>query len=70
MSGPRMTLNECAVEMRDRGIPCVPTRLGDDIEAGVVTFGRMRNRTGSRRTFEIWRVDFERWLDEKAGEKA
>lgn len=69
MSGPKMTLNECANAMRDRGIPCIPARLADDIEQGRVAFGRMISKNRKRRTFEIWRSDFEQWLEEKAGEK-
>lgn len=64
-----MTLNECATAMRDRGIPCSPARIADCIESGVYTFGRLvRSGKTGRRTFEIWRVDFEQWLAEKMGD--
>lgn len=67
MKAPTMTLNECLNEMREHGIPCSPYRVADAIESGYYPFGRVCSvsPTTGRRTFEIWRVDFERWLTEK-----
>lgn len=63
MKKPVMTVNECAETMRAHGIRCSNMDVGDAIEQGVYPFGRVK-RVGSlgRRTFEIWRVDFEAWL--------
>lgn len=65
---PIMTLSECVSEMREYGIPCSPMDVGDAIENRIYPFGRVKaaGKTG-RRTFEIWRVDFERWLKERIG---
>lgn len=64
-----MTLQDCAQEMRDRGLPCVPARLADEMEKGVCEFGIMKRKNKMRRTFEIRREDFEQWLERKVGEK-
>lgn len=63
MKRPIMTLKECVSEMRDAGIPCSERSIADSIELGIYQFGRVKHvgKTG-RRTIEIWRVDFERWL--------
>lgn len=68
MKSPTMTLNECATEMRNHGIRCSEMDVADAIEHGIYPFGRVK-RVGNtgRRTFEIWRVDFERWLKERTG---
>lgn len=65
---PTMTLHECANAMRDAGIACSPRGIADSIQQGVYTFGRMKSisEAGNRR-FEIWRVDFDRWLSERTG---
>lgn len=61
-----MTLRECVEAMRDLGIRCSPTLVGDAIERGVYPFGRVKavGKTG-KRAFEIWRVDFEDWIATK-----
>lgn len=61
-----LSLTECTEEMRRHGIPCSNVDVGDAIASGVYPFGRLK-RTGEtgRRTFEIWRVDFEAWLRDK-----
>lgn len=68
MPTPTMTLKECAVAMRERNIPCTETGIADAIELGIYPFGRIKHvgKTG-RRSIEIWRVDFERWLKERTG---
>lgn len=65
MKNPTMTLIECVEEMRNYGIRCSPMEVGDCIENGTYPFGRVKSATDKRRTFEIWRVDFEAWLREK-----
>lgn len=64
-----LSLTECATEMRRHGIPCNSRDIGNAIESGVYPFGRVKRegKTG-RRTFEIWRVDFEAWLKSKGCE--
>lgn len=66
MPTPMMTLKDCVVEMRTYGIKCKEMDVADAIEDGTYPFGRLK-RVGNtgRRTFEIWRVDFERWLRER-----
>lgn len=65
---PTMTLKECAEAMREFSIPCTETGIADAIETGAYSFGRIKHvgKTG-RRSVEIWRVDFERWLKERIG---
>lgn len=65
---PNMTLKECTEAMRDVGIRCTETSIADAIELGIYQFGRVKHigKTG-RRTIEIWRVDFEKWLKERIG---
>lgn len=66
MPTPTMTLKDCATEMRDCGIRCTEMDIADAIESGIYPFGRVKRRGNTgRRTLEIWRVDFERWLAEK-----
>lgn len=66
MKSPTMTLNDCAVEMRNHGIKCTEMDIGDSIESGAYPFGRVKHYGNTkRRAFEIWRVDFERWLRER-----
>lgn len=63
-----MTLNEVASAMRDAGIRASAARVADDIETGVYTFGRVtKTSPRGRRSYEIFRVDFYRWLSEKTG---
>lgn len=68
MDNPTMNLHECAATMRDFGIPCSEKEIADAIECCAYPFGRIKSvgKTG-RRTVEIWRVDFERWLAERTG---
>lgn len=65
---PTMTLHECANAMRAAGIACSPRGIADSIQDGIYPFGRIKSiGEGGNRRFEIWRVDFERWLSEKIG---
>lgn len=63
---PTMTLKDCVEAMRDANIRCSEAGVADAIELGIYRFGRIKHvgKTG-RRTVEIWRVDFERWLSER-----
>lgn len=59
-----MTLMDVYHAMREAGIPCTPKRISDGIACGAYPFGRVvfTGETG-RRTLEIFRVDFEDWLE-------
>lgn len=59
-----LTVFECVEMMRQNGISTSSQRLADEIEAGIVPFGKVlrKGRTG-RRTFTIYRVDFLDWLN-------
>lgn len=61
-----MTLMDVYYAMREAGIPNTPVRISAGIASGAYPFGRVINtgETG-RRTFEIFRVDFEAWLKTK-----
>ena len=61
-----MTLREVYYEMRDAGIRCSMKVISDGIATGAYPFGRVVNtgETG-RRTVQIFRVDFESWLQSK-----
>ena len=61
-----MTVREVYYAMRAAGIRCNPTMISAGIETGAYPFGRVVNtgETG-RRTLEIYRVDFEAWLETK-----
>ena len=63
---PTMTLMEVYSEMREAGIRCSPKVISAGIASGAYPFGRVvsEGETG-RRTLEIFRVDFERWLQSK-----
>ncbi len=68
---PTMTLQEVACAMRNAGIHCSAAGVAEAIEKGIYPFGRVKkvsDRTGYR-SFEIFTVDFQRWLDEKTGGK-
>lgn len=67
---PTMSLKDCTAAMRRCGIRCSPLRIAEAIELGIYPFGRVVSvgDTG-RRTFEIWRVDFEKWLKERTNEE-
>lgn len=66
MENLTMTVTEVYYEMRKAGIRSTPKRISDGIACGAYPFGRVINvgETG-RRTIEIWRVDFEEWLESK-----
>lgn len=61
-----MTVREVYYAMRAAGIRCNPTMISAGIATGAYPFGRVVNtgETG-RRTLEIYRVDFEAWLESK-----
>ena len=61
-----MTVTEVYHEMRNAGIRSSPTRISAGIASGAYPFGRVVSigETG-RKTIEIWRVDFEAWLESK-----
>jgi len=61
-----MTVTEVYYEMRAAGIHCSPTSVSAGIASGAYPFGRVVSvgETG-RRTLEIFRVDFDAWLDSK-----
>lgn len=61
-----MTLNEVANAFRAVGIPMHVKRLADGIADGTYPFGRVVQTSATgRRTFEIFRVDFQNWLESK-----
>ena len=61
-----MTINDVARLFRSYGIPMELGRLADGIASGAYPFGRVvRVSAGGRRTFEIWRVDVEAFLNSK-----
>lgn len=62
-----VTVNETLAIMRKAGIPITAITLADGIETGVYPFGRMvrKSEITGRRTFEIYRVDLQQWLDSK-----
>ena len=59
-----MTLLDVYYAMRDAGISCNPQMISAGIASGAYPFGRVVavGETG-RRTLEIYRVDFEAWLE-------
>ena len=61
-----MTVREVYYAMRAAGIRCNPTMISAGIASGAYPFGRVVNtgETG-RRTLEIYRVDFDVWLESK-----
>lgn len=61
-----MTLRDVYYEMREAGIRCSEKVISDGIATGAYPFGRVLNvgETG-RRTVQIFRVDFESWLETK-----
>lgn len=64
--GVTMTLREVYYEMSAAGIRCSMKVISDGIACGAYPFGRIVNvgETG-RRTVQIFRVDFEAWLESK-----
>lgn len=66
-----MTVNDVAKLFRSYGIPIELGRLADDIASGVYPFGRLvKTSATGRRTFEIWRVDVEAFLQSKMPNQA
>lgn len=63
---PTMTLAQVYHELRAAGIKSSPQRIAAGIERGAFPFGEVScvGESG-RRTFLIWRVDFEAWLESK-----
>ena len=61
-----MTLRETYYAMRAAGIPCNMKMISAGIASGAYPFGRVvsEGETG-RRTLEIFRVDFDAWLETK-----
>lgn len=61
-----MTLTEVYYAMREAGISCSPVKISAGIVSGAYPFGRVvsEGETG-RRSFEIFRVDFDNWLETK-----
>lgn len=66
MKVPRltMTVKEVSDAMREAGIACSPMRVSAGIATGAYPFGRVVcvGETG-RRTLEIFRVDFDAWME-------
>ena len=61
-----MTIQDVAKLFREYGIPMELGRLADGIASGAYPFGRVvRTSATGRRTFEIWRVDVEAFLQSK-----
>lgn len=65
-----MTLRDVYYEMRAAGIRCSMKVISDGIACGAYPFGRITNvgETG-RRSVQIFRVDFEAWLETKVPKK-
>ena len=63
---PTMTITQVYKELRAAGIRSSPQRIAAGIESGAYPFGEVlsKGETG-RRSFLIWRVDFEAWLESK-----
>ena len=65
---PQMSASECVKVMREAGFRISVMTLMDGLENGYYPFGRIKSIGGTgRRTPEIYRGDFERWLKEKLG---
>lgn len=63
---PTMTVNEVVMELRALGMRVSNRYAADSIESGHWPFGSVASTgTGRRRHFEIWRADFQRWLEER-----
>ena len=63
---PTMTLAQVYHELRAAGIKSSPQRIAAGITNGTLPFGEVISVGDSgRRTFLIWRVDFEAWLESK-----
>ena len=65
-----MTLREVYYEMRAAGIRCNTKMISAGIASGAYPFGRVVNvGPTKRRTLEIYRVDFEAWLETRIPKK-
>lgn len=66
---PTMTLNELADRLRGLGVKKAPDTLGQEIEDGVYPFAQCVRLAGSKhRTYTIYTVMFERWVEERCEE--
>ena len=63
--GPTMALKEVVEALRAVGIPSSNTKVADGIVSGAYPFGRLVAQNGSKRCFEIFRVDCVAWLNSK-----
>lgn len=70
-SSATMTLRDVCRAMSAAGIRCTEKVIADGIDCGAYPFGRIisRGETG-RRTVQIFRVDFEAWLESKMPKEA
>lgn len=59
-----LNVNEATQRLRAAGIRMTPAKLGDGIEQGVYTFGRMvsKNPESGRRSFEIFAADVDAFI--------
>lgn len=66
-----MTLHDVYIAMREAGIRSSPERISAGIASGAYPFGKVVNtgETG-RRTLEIYRVDFDAWLETRIPKQA
>ena len=66
MAKLKMTVSEVIQAMRQAGIQCSARIVSDGIASGMYPFGTVVGvgETG-RRTLQIFRVDFEAWLESK-----
>lgn len=61
-----MNLTEVAQLFRQHGVPADPNKIADGIATGRYPFGKLiAVSPNGRRTFEIWRVDVLRFLEDK-----
>jgi hypothetical protein len=68
MANPRMTLKDVADDMRSRGCGLALHTIADRIEDGTFPFGKITSTGNSgRRTFLIFRKDYESWAAEYLG---
>lgn len=66
MKSAAMSVKDVCEELRNAGIPASPMRVADLIENGTYNFGiRLSRPNVKKRSFLIWRADFEKWLAEK-----
>ena len=68
MGKAMMTLKDVADDMRSRGCSLALRTIADRIEDGTFPFGKITSTGNSgRRTFIIFRKDYESWADEYLG---